>query len=74
MAVSRQGAWNGFYKAIRSIKQYEQQAKAQGHDCDVRTRRRMAEARAARFARILVLQYGWQDVHTAKYIIVQRGA
>ncbi|WP_163860369.1 hypothetical protein [Paenibacillus elgii] len=65
--MKRQTAWNGFYKAVRESKEYERQAITAGHCCDVAKAWKMAEMRAKKYAKSLVLEHGYQDIHTAKY-------
>lgn len=66
--MERRKAWDGFYKALSECKAYEKQALRDGHDCNVRTKWRMAEMRARKYCKALVLEYGLQDVHTKKYM------
>lgn len=67
LVMKRQTAWNGFYKAVREAKRCEVVAKAEGHSCSVRDAWKAADMRAVRYARVLVQEYGWSDVHTAQY-------
>ena len=68
--MKRQTAWVGFYKAMKEIQECERIVKAEGHDCSVRTRRSMAEKRAYKYAKALVMEHGWRDKHTEKFIKV----
>ena len=69
--MKKQTAWNGFYKAIKTIKECEAIAKKQGHACNIATKWEVAKMNAFKYARSLVVEHGWQDVHTKKYIEVR---
>lgn len=69
--MKRETAWNGFYKTMKEIQGYETQAKADGHSCNVSTKWKMAEMRARRYCKSLVLEHGWQDAHTRRYMEVR---
>jgi hypothetical protein len=64
--MKRQTAWNGFYKTLREIKKYEAQAKA-GDGHGIQTKWRMADMRIRKYAKSLIMEHGWGDVHTAQY-------
>lgn len=65
--MKRQTAWNGFYKAVLEAKRCAMQAKKDGHQCNVSTAWKMADMRAHKYAKSLVTEHGWKDVHTDKY-------
>jgi hypothetical protein len=65
--MKRQTAWNGFFKAIKECNGYEAQAKKQGNSCNIRDAWKMADLRATKYAKSLVLEHGYRDIHTAKY-------
>ena len=65
--MKRQTAWNGFYSTLKEIAGFEKQAEAEGHNCNVAKKWKMADMRARRYAKSLVLEHGWNDVHTSKY-------
>jgi hypothetical protein len=65
--MKRATAFNGFYKAVKECKAYEAQAKKDGHSCNVRDQWKMAELRARKYAKSLVHEHGYKDIHTAVY-------
>lgn len=65
--MKREKAFKGFYKAVKECKQYEAQAIKDGHSCNVSTAWKMAELRATKYAKSLVMEHGYKDVHTAQY-------
>jgi hypothetical protein len=69
MKMKRQTAFNGFFKAVKEIKGYEAHAVKVGHNCDNRTAWRMADMRAAKYAKSLVMEHGYKDIHTSVYYV-----
>ncbi|ARF70745.1 hypothetical protein B7C51_25065 (plasmid) [Paenibacillus larvae subsp. pulvifaciens] len=65
--MKREAAFKGFYRTLRKIKDFEAQAEADGHAVDISNQWKMAELRARRYAKSLVFEHGYQDVHTKKY-------
>ena len=68
--MKRQTAFTGFFKAIKECKECEQIAKADGHSCNVSTRWKMAELRARKYCKSLVMEHGYQDIHTAQFMVM----
>jgi pterin-4a-carbinolamine dehydratase len=66
--MKRSTAFNGFYKTLKEIQGYEKQAQEQGHSCNISTKWKMAEMRAKKYAKSLVVEHDFQDIHTKKYI------
>jgi len=69
--VKRAVAFSGFFRTLKEIQGYKTEAEKVGHSCHIATKWKMAEMRARRYCRSLVIEHGYQDVHTCKYILIR---
>ena len=65
--MKRETAFKGFYSNLKQCKLYEAQAIKEGHSCNVATAWKMAEMRVRRYAKSLVFEHDYQDIHTNNY-------
>lgn len=65
--MKRTTAFNGFFKALKDIKECERISTLDGHDCNVAKRSKMATIRAHKYCKSLVDEHGYQDVHTSNF-------
>jgi hypothetical protein len=67
--LKRTTAWNGFYKNVKEIEELNTQEKDHGWSGSLAKNREMAKMRAKKYAKSLVFEHDWQDVHTQQYFV-----
>ncbi len=62
-------AWNGFYKTVKEIQELNEQESQNGWSGMIAKNREMAKLRAKKYAKSLVFEHDWQDIHTKEYFV-----
>lgn len=67
--MKRETAFKGFYKNLKGYnEQMERVNNGEVHFCQINSEMRGYQMRIKRYANSLVLEHGYEDIHTAKYL------